>query len=458
MPHFHISLKSNTKNLPFILIILILIGCSKKEPASVDMEYELIKAVESNYVTRVELLLDKGVDVKLGKYKHAAPIVTAAVNNNLEIIKLLYGAGTDLNQKDREGATALLMAVLNGNFEIIKFLVENGADVNICTPKDASPLLVSVALKQGEIPIYLMDHGANINSKNSSGSSVLLTAISAKDTELALELLKRGAEVNCQTLGNKTSELGMAVHHDMIKVVELLLKKGANPELRNGMNKRPIDYARSSEMKQILSSVTQVIHGEVDPEAERQVRELFTRYKNAGFKNEESKVIHYISNDTIEYIEQMQHLALNGIKTEVMKQPPMNMYFILRLRVLYDNETLVNISAIELCKNLVSNDFTYREGEGLEQFEIGEITIKNTDAYAILYHNNSKVENFELHFVKENNQWRINIMPCIRIMDILAIQQAIKQKLRIHEIVLYTLKDTYGKKVTENIWQPLVKN
>lgn len=93
-----------------------------------ELNEQLILAIDTNDIKRVEELLDKGVSPDAD---HA--LANAAVAGNLEICKLLVkrGANTqDFNILASIGLTPLMIAAEKGQVELVKFMLENGADRN----------------------------------------------------------------------------------------------------------------------------------------------------------------------------------------------------------------------------------------------------------------------------------------------------------------------------------------
>jgi ankyrin repeat protein len=108
------------------------------------------------------------------------PLVFAAREGDLESSRLLLDAGASVNQQTEYGWTPLLTAVNNRSYRVAEFLIERGADVNL-------------ANKGGWTPLYLATDNRNIEGGDYPVPKADL---------------------------------------DHLQIIELLLSKGANPNLR----------------------------------------------------------------------------------------------------------------------------------------------------------------------------------------------------------------------------------
>jgi ankyrin repeat protein len=85
----------------------------------------------------------------------------------------------------------------------------------------------------------------NLQQRNYLGDTVLHTVCSWGDEVAARAVIEAGADVNA--LGdNGASPLFNAVIGESADVVRLLLKKGANPNIRNKSGTTVLEYARNT--------------------------------------------------------------------------------------------------------------------------------------------------------------------------------------------------------------------
>jgi uncharacterized protein len=139
--------------------------------------------------------------------------VAAIARNDKSALARLLAEGFDPNSKDRDGRTPLMLAVTSDNLELVQFLIENGADVN---------------------------------SKDNNGFTPLHFAAQDFRVQAAESLLRNGAKVNaCDNYGNPP--LWRAVFNSQGRgdLITLLLKHGADRNLKNKSGKTPVELANT---------------------------------------------------------------------------------------------------------------------------------------------------------------------------------------------------------------------
>jgi len=122
-------------SLAFV-ISLTLGSCTSNasdEPDLVDdrpLEEQFVEAIRANDGTRIEALVDEGLDVNVNLKPCGSAINLIAATGNYELIAVVVAAGFDLQaQRSGAGRTALHAAAASGDLELISVLVENGADL-----------------------------------------------------------------------------------------------------------------------------------------------------------------------------------------------------------------------------------------------------------------------------------------------------------------------------------------
>jgi ankyrin repeat protein len=125
---------------------------------------------------------------------------------------------------DNEDVTPLGVAVRSGHLDIVRLLVEAGADVNYLSWR-STPLELAAQRGRTDIAMYLLEHGAEPKDR-----SALAEASRNGLVELVEVLLRKGAEPNASIASN--SAIWAAVLGGSSKVVELLLLNGARVNIQ----------------------------------------------------------------------------------------------------------------------------------------------------------------------------------------------------------------------------------
>ena len=110
-----------------------------------------------------------------------------------------------------------------------------------------------------EVMSFLIEHGADVNKPNSFGMTSFMVFCASGNMELIKYSLAHGADVNAAYSAHvrpkstdRTTSLMLAVEVGQTEVVELLLSKGADPELRNSDGKTALDLAKDKNNEVII--------------------------------------------------------------------------------------------------------------------------------------------------------------------------------------------------------------
>jgi len=214
----------------------------------------LHQAAADGDIEQVKSLISKGGDVnaKSGKgwpYPAAwsvfydqsqkpeegwTPLHTAAWYGRKDVAEVLITKGANVNDTDVSGQTPLHLAANYGSRDLTELLIAKGANVNDGDDMGNTALHHAAGfwnVKKGLLEL-LIEKGAEVNARNDKGQTPLHLAAPStnnpkKPSDIAANvLLTHGAFVNAKDKGGRTP-LYMAAGNGKIKVVELLLAKGA---------------------------------------------------------------------------------------------------------------------------------------------------------------------------------------------------------------------------------------
>lgn len=280
----------------------------------------LFAAAEYECVEAMQLLIESGANIKHILPDTEKNIVHSIIDkrtnsNPIQIIELCINKGIDVNAQDKLGNTALFYAVKNDRTEIIELLLARGADDTITNKLDntsssikknkgtdfdvktgrfdSTPLHDASEKNDIEAISYLLENGADIEAENKLGQTALFTAAANKCSKAIYHLILKanikhilpdtkkniihcildncinlnpfqiieycickGINVNAQdNLGN--TPLHYAVKNNLIDIARLLLKRGADKNIRNSDKETPLDIATAdgdAKMIQLLTN------------------------------------------------------------------------------------------------------------------------------------------------------------------------------------------------------------
>lgn len=198
------------------------------------------------------------------------PLHKAIMVGNFDEVRKLVQAGADINVPNDRGNTPLHVAVGIFSLEIAKYLIKNGANVNAANKQGITPLHVAAdaVLTFGitgmlyrheshfDMVKLLVESGADVNVKDDDGETPLHYACACENLEVVKYLVENGAKLNEQDhLGNTplhyavAADLCEGVKPEEIKgVIEFLLKRGADPYVKNKEGKSPMDVYPNNEI------------------------------------------------------------------------------------------------------------------------------------------------------------------------------------------------------------------
>ena len=199
-------------------------------------------AARGGYGAVVQLLLEKGADVKAEAKNEWAVLPMAAKDGHEGVVRLLLEKGADVNGKDCYGETALLMAANCGSEAVARLLLEKGADVNYKNQVGLTALRMAATYGQETVARLLLEKGADTNAADGWGRTALHVAAEYGQETVARLLLEEGAEVNAKDKWEDTA-LHMAARYGQETVARLLLEKGADVNARNKRDQTALHMA-----------------------------------------------------------------------------------------------------------------------------------------------------------------------------------------------------------------------
>lgn len=192
------------------------------------MQKELLSAVESGNLAKVENVLKKGIPIDIvTSGDEDTALIRAVVLNNRDMIKFLLKNGADINAfafANKKGTSALNIAIIKGDKNLVEFLLNSGAEL-----RDA----IAIAVIEGnmEMVSFLLSRKADVNIGQQTGwwyePTPLQLSAEAGNFDMVRFLLKNGADINkvCDS-----TIVASAAKSGNLELVEYLLSQGGKAD------------------------------------------------------------------------------------------------------------------------------------------------------------------------------------------------------------------------------------
>ena len=221
----------------------------------------LLRAAGGGHEAVVACLLAAGANTGLAADSGATPLSAAVSMRHMGVLERLLSAGVDPDQRMPGGVTVLMLAAALGLPDVVSRLLLAGADIEAGDAEGLKPMhcaaLFGFSTRDRSRLLALVDTlhlaGASVDEVTPAGLTPLLLLLGARaepgtpcdeDTVIAgLErLVEDGASLSVQDQRG-FGVLHLAALHGLGRVVRTLLQAGADPHLRDRLNRTPRDIA-----------------------------------------------------------------------------------------------------------------------------------------------------------------------------------------------------------------------
>lgn len=221
----------------------------------------LLRAAGSGHAAVVDLCLARGANPQHAAGSGATPLSAAVSMRQTDIVIALLDAGAQIEHRLPGGVTVLMLAAALGLPDITARLLAAGADVHAGDAQDLAPLhcaaLYGFTARDRSRLLALLDTlllaGADPERVAAGKVSPLLLLLGARaepgtrcDEQVVLagveRLLDEGVSLDVQD-PRGFGPLHLAALHGLPALVQRLLRAGADPERRDGLNRTPREIA-----------------------------------------------------------------------------------------------------------------------------------------------------------------------------------------------------------------------
>ena len=264
---------------------------SKAQITAIEVSLTLFSSADGNCINLATGLLDQGASVDARDRLGARPLSHAARSGHLEMLDLLLARGAPIDARDLNGATALYYAAERGHGPIVQRLIERGADVKLTGKSGVSPVAAAAYAGRDSIVALLLAHGADGRAPDDTGKPPVIYAAASGRLDIVKQLLG-GGDLNARYANDLTllmwacgpdekvpeaqaievvsylvdagahiddrddrgrTALMIAAEGGHSEIADLLLKRGADPSLKDKAGKRAADLTVLTALRERLT-------------------------------------------------------------------------------------------------------------------------------------------------------------------------------------------------------------
>jgi uncharacterized protein len=220
-------------------IVALTLTMSFSQAQATDKTPELFKPIKENDIANIRELIARNPSLLNERSKQGlSPLMYAAYMERPEIVSVLRSATSQLD---------FFEACMFGDTPAVQRYLARGQDINSRAADGFTPLGLAVFFRQPATARVLIEAGADINAKadNTFQVAPIHAAVARSDLTTLQLLLLRGANPNLaqQRLMKPIHEASAA---GSLPMVAMLILFGADPSARNEEGKSPADFARDS--------------------------------------------------------------------------------------------------------------------------------------------------------------------------------------------------------------------
>ncbi len=214
----------------------------------------------------IDLLIQHKADANTPNARGQTPLILASLYGNARSLASLVASGkVDINARDADGNSPLHIAALYRNHENLAALLKANPEIDAVSAGGDTPLHVAVRRPDNDRAVeLLLEHGADLHRPDLTGKNALLASVGSNQKEYIGMLVSKGADINSGD-GDGNTALHYALNDVLTDkrylplskgIVEVLMKEGADPHIKNKEGKSPMDLARESGANELIDLLT----------------------------------------------------------------------------------------------------------------------------------------------------------------------------------------------------------
>lgn len=174
--------------------------------------------------------------------------------NGMQIVRLLLERRVDVNAQIKDGSTALMAAARTGSEAAVTLLIAHGARTDAKTADGQTFLMFAAQSHSATLVNLFLTHGSDVNARDERGYTALIMAVLSHNPEGAKSLVAQGADVNAKNVyGDTPLTMAETWQGSEVEMVQFLLDHGADPEMKDGQGRSPLQRAREYKNQALIN-------------------------------------------------------------------------------------------------------------------------------------------------------------------------------------------------------------
>ncbi|KAK4216221.1 ankyrin repeat-containing domain protein [Rhypophila decipiens] len=246
-------------------------------------------AAEKGHTLVVDMLLQQGSAPDSKDVDGMTPLDWAAERGHEEVVRLLLQKGANLDSTYDAQRTLLSRVAASGQLSVVRLLIEEyKVAVDPTDEYGQTPLFRAAGEGFASVVQYLCTReGVNPNSTNSYGATALMRAAGWTASEECVRvLIDAGADVSARQHDGRTA-LSFACECGNREIVELLLERGADPEIEDASSEvSPLCWAARHGHVAIAQLLLNTCAGRISMEREKRYKSYCLEWAAANGNTE----------------------------------------------------------------------------------------------------------------------------------------------------------------------------
>lgn len=218
------------------------------------LDGQVFEAIAAGDIDHLRALFAAGARSNAVSPIEGHTLLTAAVQqSNRELIQFLLDHQIDVNGTGAHHETALMNAASQGNLELVTLLLEHGARVEAISDEGDTALCLAAGATHWVTILETEDalESQGITRQTDAGLEKLCPQDEVKVIAVVERLLEAGAQPNRQ--GCSATPLMEAARYGQLKLLRLLLQRGAKPEFPAKDGKTALEIAKLYNQQRALT-------------------------------------------------------------------------------------------------------------------------------------------------------------------------------------------------------------